>query len=456
MNRFYSRYRTPLPARPAHTSKRVLLLRWLATVSVFIIVLVIILTITLRLLPATDLGYSLYWLHDHAWLPFVGYTVTWFWPNSLLIWIPAGLIFLVWLGTWVSGISPVRNLHVRFLNEAIARRSTYRWLASSTRLLHKCNIRPKLLIATIDRLYQQGVLRIIAALPSPSQPESVDLAQLVDLRVRLAGALEENNSLEIIAQWHLAWLLCRLQRIREAEDDLLNSLYPAISLTPGWNNLHTVQNASIFDSSSLMAQVLISVRLSAGDRIDALPTGAQWAFARRTINRLDQLETLAEEADRRRYALDHLTQLLTVNLNGQHLKLDMSAQFIEACRLFFPSTLSQGSASLFASLALIIGLEASEPALPQASLDSLDALRFALQAYPVGSKSLDASFLLQLDRFLMSAPAPEHYALTAILAEIPQDNLLTHAAGVILSDDLDNWHESRRAWTLAAGPVETA
>lgn len=109
-------FRSPLlralPQSSRNPNRQNSLRRLLALMPVLLLFLIPVVLVKWRLLPGSGLG--LYWLHDHFYLPLVGWTWTRFFPWSLIWWGALLSLLAFWLFAYLSGGSPLRHFHLRF------------------------------------------------------------------------------------------------------------------------------------------------------------------------------------------------------------------------------------------------------------------------------------------------------------------------------------------------------
>lgn len=114
-------FRSPDLSKPKDWRQLPLVLRRFVAVGLAAaaILLVVVLVVG-RLAPLRGWGYPLYWLHDYAWLPFVGYTWTLFYPFSLSWWTLGICAAALWILTYLTRWSIVRRPHAWLCRVAVA------------------------------------------------------------------------------------------------------------------------------------------------------------------------------------------------------------------------------------------------------------------------------------------------------------------------------------------------
>jgi len=109
-----------------------------------------VLCVLLEWLPTHGVGYPLYWVHDHVFLPLKGWTFHRFAPASTIWWTLALLFAITWLIFFLVDESLILSPHRDLMLFALAREQFHGPLLRSASWLARRGVRPGLLRSAID------------------------------------------------------------------------------------------------------------------------------------------------------------------------------------------------------------------------------------------------------------------------------------------------------------------
>ncbi len=167
--------------KPGRIFLRVLtVLFWAALIAVPIVL------VTFRILPKTGAGNTLYWFHDHIFLPIKGYFYTLFFPLSLLFWGPVLFFIILWLVSYLSPNPIFKRLQISLTRKAVQKKLLHPILVKTARKLKKWRLRPVLLKEVTGEQRKKALNRLVA-LPLTDEDRSVitSAVRLTQLYTRL-------------------------------------------------------------------------------------------------------------------------------------------------------------------------------------------------------------------------------------------------------------------------------
>jgi hypothetical protein len=375
------------------------------------------------LLPSPALDAFLV-LHDHAVLPFWGYTWTLFAPYSITWWSLAGIALVIWLATFLTGRSAVRRLHARLCRvvvvHIVAHSSRAPWyVARLTGWVDWLGARTlgAELLKDVVRLEQTGALTAIVGSGSALDERAAwRLVRLTDLLARLtsdrgASARERWRSLAI---WHqtVMWIDRRADNTPRAS--AVAALFAALAATGRFllDRLEGVDDAKGDALSSglrrdlhwLVEYAYGAARPKAGpaDLSADLSAGAPGAKA----------EARSAEADHVRSVLERLDELWALAEHGSHddgpLALTAKAR----------DDVIEVQGILVSSIGLHAASQADDLHLATAHLQAFEALRFVGYLGAAGREGGRVARALAAE-----APERDHYRLVADIAERRRSSL---------------------------------
>lgn len=395
--RFRSPLLSPMPidraeGRAGRVSRRLIALAILATV-----VIGLILIVAFRVLPSRGPGYPLYWFHDVLYLPWKGYTVTQFFPDSLIWWGAFATLVGLWLLTYTTDRSLVRQPQIALIRRSLKRPRLHPVLYRSAAWLTRLHIRPGLLMAIVAQEREVVLARVLAA---PLQGAAIrDCMTLLDLTSLLLDLMalppiSDAARLEAAAIWHETFLAARVfgpadsarsQKRLKALVERRQSFSTAFPPEP---------DAQPFSPAALVADL---------DRVAHL-----WQAPDDSEQTRIERARLADSLQRRQ----HLLFDAYARLEQRELRARAGATPPSLGLETLPPLPTEGMANL-GRLALGLSLDlahlAATPELALASIDALEGLHFALALAPAGRYPLLAAVIADL-------PRPQDYALVAQLA----------------------------------------
>lgn len=128
--------------------------RLLTLLTVLVTVLAAVVVVRLRLLSSQGVGYGLYWLHDHLYLPLIGYGVRLFWPWSLIGWGVAAVFLLVWLAQYLSAPTLLQRPRMALTTHLLARRRYHGLVVRSAAFLARRGFAQNLLLDHLEMMWR--------------------------------------------------------------------------------------------------------------------------------------------------------------------------------------------------------------------------------------------------------------------------------------------------------------
>lgn len=448
--RFRSSLLSPMPidraeGRAGRVSRRLMGLGILAAV-----VAGLILVIALRALPPRGLGYLLYWLHDFFYLWWKGYFLTQYFPDSLIWWGALTMLLTLWLLTYVTDRSLVRQPQIALIRWCLKRPRLYPLLRRSAAWLTRLRIRPGLLLAVIAQERTAVHSRVITA--PLRQAAARDCAYLLDLTMLLLDLMalpptSDATNLEAAAHWHEAFLSARVygtasdHRIQDKLERLAGRRQPLLAAFPPESGVQP------FSPAALAADLDLMVKLwESRSRSDSHDSDGQMQVG---------LMHLAGSLQRRQRLLLNAyacLELREVRARPDAAQPSLGLEAISALNAEALADLGRLALGLSLDLAQV----ADAPELALGYLDALEALHFALALAPEGRYPLLAAVIADL-------PRPQDYALVAQLASqrLRQrlgvwQSLIEPNEGPLRSTDFRQASAQLVALAHAAGPTPFA
>ena len=199
-SRLMLRFRSPLlqtlPRGPkAHAGKKIMWRFLILAVVVGLILWACWAVVAREFDLAGGLGAVAYGFHDKVYLPLRGWTLTRFYPYSLIPWV----LFLVGLGSWiyttVSGIPLFRGRHLRWMRWALRRPGMHPLLLRSARLLTRLKVRPAFMRSVLAHELSASVQELADAPVGAGAGSSASSASSV-LPARISGLLKLRAELD--------------------------------------------------------------------------------------------------------------------------------------------------------------------------------------------------------------------------------------------------------------------
>jgi len=152
-----------MPQQAKRTRGRTLL-RILTVLFWATLISVPILLVTFQSLPKTGVGNTLYWLHDHIFLPIKGYTYLLFFPLSLVFWGAVLFMIILWLISYLSPNPIFKRLQIFLTRKVVQRKLLHPLLIKTAGKLKKWRLKSELLIEVTAEQRKKALNRL-AALP---------------------------------------------------------------------------------------------------------------------------------------------------------------------------------------------------------------------------------------------------------------------------------------------------
>lgn len=402
--------------------------------------------VALRLPPVEGWGYPLYWLHDHLYLPLQGHLFTRFLPYSIAAWILIAAVAIGLLFTFLTGQSPLHALHLKLLEQVVARRGARPLLLTASVRLQRFGASVVMMAEVCDSLRRRIAAQSLA--PDPTGEELALCRFFCELTLRcnlpnaylLRAALAVQETLEIRQPQRL----CpnQLAQLLEHLPTLLRRL-----TKPGGDHPYGEESGAQPFSANALATDLLRVARAHHPNLPA----AIWD-QRATRSDLAWTSELALINDQRRAALDQLRhavedRLLRLRPSG------MPALPFEHAPLADLPFLGRWYFSLVMTQSLVEG----RPDAALRHLDTLEALRLTLALLPPPEHEPTPE--PRLETFLGDLPLPRHWRYLATWAETDLNrnreqfaSSTLHREGVLRGDEFELLQD--RLWALqhAAGP----
>ncbi|MBX2998829.1 MAG: hypothetical protein KF893_09995 [Caldilineaceae bacterium] len=190
-NQLTSTVLAPLPSIPADGRGRRIVRRVVIAAIISLAFYLLVVTLIYRLLLPNGIGYLLYWLHDHVYLPIKGHTFTRFFPESLVWWLCAATVIVLWTLCWLADRSLVRGGHIWLLRQAVRRRWTHPWLLMTARGFARMGMQPTMLQAVTDH---ERVALIERMTPVPDNEPAGSVRRRIYALTRLAAYLRHPHT----------------------------------------------------------------------------------------------------------------------------------------------------------------------------------------------------------------------------------------------------------------------
>src|SRR5262249_22077239 len=182
--------------------------------------------------PKRGPGFILYWLHDVVYLPFVGYAWTLYFPTSLVWWVLASFLFVIFLATFLTGASVIRRPHEWLCRLTIRTLCRLGWFRSLLLKAIKVFGRLKLgaeLLAESVRLERFRALLAVVHAPRGSGAAASSAKTLIRLTefytaIQLRARADEQQLLWALVLWQQSMLWA----VRRAAPDELRELAPRL------------------------------------------------------------------------------------------------------------------------------------------------------------------------------------------------------------------------------------
>ena len=193
--------------RPGRTLLLVLtVLFWIALIAVPIAL------VTFHTLPNTGVGHTLYWVHDHIFLPIKGYTYTLFFPLGLVFWGPVLFMIILWVVSYLSPNPIFKGLQIYLTRKAVQRRLFHPLLVKTSGKLKKWRMRSELLKEVTAEQRKKAFNRL-SALPLTEVDRgtitsAVRLTQLYNRLITLPPS-RPSDHLEAAVYWEEIYMRLR-------------------------------------------------------------------------------------------------------------------------------------------------------------------------------------------------------------------------------------------------------
>jgi len=305
----------PVQTKPAR-SRFVKRLAWV--VSLFIALAVPVFLVASRLLQPRGIGKWLYWVHDHIYLPIVGYTYTLFYPYSISWWGMMATLLVLSLIAFLSMKPMIKGLHVYVLRRIVRRPSRHFFLVKTCGWLKKHNFQPELLEKTVEMEWKIALHRLFSgdlnALDRTSLRRTGYLTHMA-VNVMTLPPLELQERLKAASTWHRGFLHLHarfLQNPGSAETPLFNKILSRLSLqveplTKPWLDLKNMgkirplsEQPGSFDDETLLLDLMYIASFFDSSLANRLP-------------RLDITRRLASSVSNRQGYLDRLRFQLEID-----------------------------------------------------------------------------------------------------------------------------------------------
>jgi len=370
-----------------------------------------VMIVALEWLPTDGLGYPLYWVHDHIYLPFQGWTYHAFAPASSIWWTLIALFGITWLIFFLVDESLVLSPH-RDLALAMVRRPRHhaRLLAVSTWLARR-GFQPALLRTAVAHETENTLLDLER--DPGTEPDRLGALTLLTTRLALLPGADQPDRMRALAAW-LAGYRALLARdvtnkrwwpdLMAAPADLAHAWRGSADPSP-WQEM-AISGAADLTPESLFLDALLLA--SCHDRATAERL-LDPALVKRPLEERRQAVCtyLGEACETRRVALS----AMRIELQQRALRPVSSAEpeppLAEVEETHLPML---GRATLDASIAL--SRLTGRPGPGQSMLETLDALTYALALFDEVDEETEpalAACLVRYRALVASAPTAADY-----------------------------------------------
>lgn len=450
MLRFRSPLLQTLPRGPkAHARKKIFWRFLILAVIIGLILWACWAVLARRFDIAGGLGGLAYGFHDKVYLPLRGWTLTRFYPYSLIPWV----LFLLGIGSWiyttVSGIPLFRGRHLRWTRWALLRPGMHPVLLRSARLLTRMNVRPAFLRSVLAHELSASVQELADVPVGSASPLPARIASLLKLRVELDQLKDIPNAarLETLCLWQQSQRLLRLRAGGASGENAGGPDGKVLADLQVLSNqvlapfLSTSQRgAADFTPGSLAVDLL---RLAIADGSVAAEVGTRHGIR----------EPLPEM---RRRVLERLSLI-----EGWSFALRDGSAARGVPEPPVPATGSNGFSGsqcgrLFVDLALDLAARQGSATLARELLDPLDGLRFLLRS---GGSRIRTPNRKALAAFLDQLPRPSDYRTAAVLdarslrrLDEAISSARIYKTPLFTPEDLEKARQRAADQALAAGP----
>ncbi len=381
--------------------------RLLALLAMLVILLAAVVIIRLQLLPVQGLGYGLYWLHDHLYLPLVGYGLRLFWPWSLIGWGIAAAFLFVWLAQYLSAPTLLQRPRMALTTHILARRRYHSLVVGTAGFLARRGFAQGLLLDHLEMMWRIEADNAAGKGKNASPRLLADLAQLyADL-----AALHQPRHRVLALQ-----LLCSslsAQRVLSAEADAQTAKLAAstgrqaLTLMEQRRGTYLLVTHVRHTTATLASEVAARLALRDPDlraklrlsRDGGVPTAVEVTSWLKERDR--------ERLDRHRQIQQSLWRVVR--------EPDQPGYRLEGRDPFSSrenETLLPILAQLDLDLVFIAAIDAGRPLVLQTYMEQLDLLRFTLAALP--AEVLDSNTLNRLRLSCASVPRDLDFGLATL------------------------------------------
>lgn len=421
----------------------------LRRVLVLLILLIAIITpivlIYTRTAPETTLGSWLYWFHDNVYLPIKGYTYTFHYPMSLILWGPLLFIIMLWTVSYFSKTPVFRRLQIVLGRKAVRKKLFHPLLIKSAEKFKKWGAPPELLDAVADEQREINLYHLTTHPQDHSNLAKTTYLTLLHTRLLTLSPSTPENHLTAAVHWLETYMNLdtrskgnpnheRMERMEQLIADMTTQILPIVEPLLPYKNPGKLdaakQKEAGFDALSISVDLLYLSSLKSNEIARYVP-GANIPLEKR--------ETV-------------VIRRLAVSTASRRAFLDRNRTRLEnRSRLYYSVSLPTEPEQLAAmgKLSLLIALHLSalthSPSVALGFLESIETLDFVLHLWeperPDKTGSKEPSGQQRLLWLIDGLPTSRDYRFCAELAQ--QETI--HQKEI--------WERSRKFSSEKEGPI---